>query len=433
MREQNVVVAVVQAGPGRFLIVFNRRWGGFSFPMTVLPDGENPTGPLAVQALARDLRCSLPNATASQFARVRLVGPSQRTGEDTLYQFFLFTVDPGQPLDLSAVPVWSERQRPTIAPAADLLTRTDVTWTVPALVREFVENQEAALAVVTRAGDDGPEFLLVHNDRFDGYFFPVRRVRSDAAAGPTAVGAVRTDTGYTGDAVPEYLGEALAVQHSPRFGVDRQYRFHVCAVTLPDVDLHRPGGPLEQALRGRDFVWLSAAQLSRPPVVLSPTMAHVRATVVGLTPPTPPGPLPPSEGGLALIERTVGDRRERLVRWNDNWGAFFLVGGHRLGSETFRECVVREVGEELGLTPAECPVAATPTHRRQYRAVSGSTGQLTAYTMEVFAAVPTDAARARIENASAGAPPVAWVSDDEIRDLETNDGRPISPTVGLLV
>jgi 8-oxo-dGTP pyrophosphatase MutT (NUDIX family) len=434
MRERNVVVAIVQAGPGRFLIVFNHNWGGFSFPMTVLPDGENPIRDHAVQALVHDLGFPLPHATAELFARVRLVGPSQSTGEDTLYQFFLFEVNPGQPLDLAAAPA---HRRAQFFDQADRHTRRDLTWTFPDLLREFVDAQEVALAVVTRPGADGPEFLLVHNERFGGYFFPVRRIRSDAGAEPTAVGAVRTDTGYTGPAVPTYLGEALAVQHSPRFDLERQYRFHVCAVALPHVDLSRHQNGLERALSGRQSVWLSADGLRNPPagVTLSPTMPLVRVAVTGLTPPT--GPLRTSEGGLAAIVRKVADRREWLVIWNGRWGAFFLVGGHRLPHETFRECVVREVGEELagpfGMAASEYMVATTPTHQHRFRAVSGSTNQWTDYTLEVFAVTLTPAALGRLADPPAGAPRIAWVTDAEIHALETSGGQPISPTVEIVL
>ena len=69
------------------------------------------------------------------------------------------------------------------------------------------------------------------------------------------------------------------------------------------------------------------------------------------------GPLRRSEGGIALIQRTLAGKREWLAQWNENWKAFFFIGGHQQGNETFRECVTREIEEELGLTPAECPVA----------------------------------------------------------------------------
>jgi ADP-ribose pyrophosphatase YjhB (NUDIX family) len=424
MRERNVVVAIVRDGAGRFLLTYNNHWDGFSFPMTVLADGTNPTGERARAALARDLRAPHPHATADQFATVRLVGPSGSTGEDTLYHFTLFEVTPNEVLDLSAVPVWNESRRPVFATRDELLARRDLTWTVPALVREFVDSQDVALAVVTRPGDDGPEFLLVNNERFGGYFFPVRRVRAEGTATPTAVGAVRADTGYTGPALAEYRGEVSAVQHSPRFDRARNYRFHVCGVALPDIDLHRPGGPLERALGGRAYRWLTASQLRASQVPLSPTVELVRAAVEAVPTAPPTGRLPVSEGALALVTR--GDKR--LVLWNENWGAFFLVGGHKRPNETFRECAAREIGEELGLQPSDYTLGAHPV-RHEYRAVSGRTGVLTEYALEVFDTTLTPAALARLDSA----PRTAWVTDAEIRELETHSGQPISPTVSIVL
>lgn len=423
MRERNVVVAIVRDEAGRFLLAYNRHWDGFSFPMTVL-DGDNPTGELARAALARDLRASHLHATAGQLTNVHIVGESARTGEQTLYHFTLFEVRPAVALDLAAVPVFTDGHRPVFVGYDDLLLRNDLTWTVPALVREFVGSQDVALAVVTRPGPDGPEYLLVHNERFGGYFFPARRVRADARAVPTAVGAVRSDTGYTGPALAEYHSEVPAVQHSPRFDRERNYRFHVCGVALPDIDLHRPGGPLERALGGRAYRWLTASQLRASQVPLSPTVELVRAAVEAVPTAPPTGRLPVSEGALALVTR--GDKR--LVLWNENWGAFFLVGGHKRPNETYRECAAREIGEELGLEPSDYTLAAHPV-RHEYRAISGRTGVLTAYTLEVFDTTLTPAALDRVATAQR----TAWVTDAEMRELETHSGQPISPTVSIVL
>ncbi len=136
-----------------------------------------------------------------------------------------------------------------------------------------------------------------------------------------------------------------------------------------------------------------------------------------------------SEGGIALIQRTLAGKREWLAQWNENWKAFFFIGGHRQGSESFRECVTREIEEELGLTPADCPVDARPAHHLEYRAISRNAGELTAYTMELFDAHPTLSSMEKI----ARNPMNKWLDEDEIRRMEAHDARPVSVTIGVLL
>lgn len=58
-----------------------------------------------------------------------------------------------------------------------------------------------------------------------------------------------------------------------------------------------------------------------------------------------------SEASLALITRVNAQgETEYLTQWNEKWHAYSLIGGHREEGESFRECCIREVEEELGLT-----------------------------------------------------------------------------------
>jgi 8-oxo-dGTP pyrophosphatase MutT (NUDIX family) len=127
------------------------------------------------------------------------------------------------------------------------------------------------------------------------------------------------------------------------------------------------------------------------------TMAAVRSAVLNLIPKrTLSGPLRRSEGGIALIQRTNASRRQWLAQWNDNWKAFFFIGGHREESESYCECVVRELDEALGLTEIECHVIANVGHHLEYKARSQSASEISAYTMELFDAQPTSAGMAKI-------------------------------------
>jgi len=56
-----------------------------------------------------------------------------------------------------------------------------------------------------------------------------------------------------------------------------------------------------------------------------------------------------SLGALALIRKEAEEGTLWLGRWNRHWRSYSLVGGHKHPQETFGECIIREVGEELGL------------------------------------------------------------------------------------
>ena len=431
MRNVHAIVAIVQDGQGRFLVTFNAKWGGYAFPMIAARPGEEILGSRAIEAVESDLGCRLPQATATELDYMGRFGVSQRNDEETLYEYWLYQVQPNQPLDLEAAPTWNN-SFPMFLTEHELSTRTDLTWSTAAIAREFIETQEAVLAVVTRAGERETEFLLVENENYGGLFFPTQRVKSEVKPQAVALSTVRSDLGYRGPANVNWLGEVQDCHFSHRFQRDRLYRFHLCEIQLPEIDLHRPGNILEQALtrRAKKFRWLSVSQLADRAIRLSPTMDALRITTLNLVPHrTFSNPLRRSEGGIALIERTQEGKRQWLAQWNESWKAFFFVGGHREGTETFRECVVREIEEELQLGPVDCRVAPAEFHHLEYRAISRSAGTLTDYTMELFQAQPSAAALEKIERN----PHNKWLDAEEIARLEAHDGRPVSVSMGLLL
>ena len=314
----------------------------------------------------------------------------------------------------------------------EIIRRNDLTWSTPDLTRDFVDNQEAVLAVVARAGDHGPEYLLIENTNYGGLFFPCSRVKAEIKPEGVAVRTVRADLGYRGPVKATLRGDVTDVHFSGRFQRERSYRFHICEVLISDIDLHRPGGPLELALtrRGKRFQWLGASELNGGPPMISPTLKAVRNAVINLVPSSVlSGPSRHSEGGIALIERSIGGKREWLAQWNEKWRAFFFVGGHRHEGESFHDCVVREIDEELGLGPMDCPVSPDPAHHLEYRAVSGSAGILTSYRMELFVARPTPAGLESIGQD----PRNKWLDESGIRRLESHDARPVSVTMASLL
>jgi len=136
-----------------------------------------------------------------------------------------------------------------------------------------------------------------------------------------------------------------------------------------------------------------------------------------------------SEGGLAIVQRCAKGETQWLAQWNEKWQAYFFVGGHRADRETFRECVIREITEELDLSPAECPVAECPAHHFEYQAVSKSANELTSYTMELFEAHLTQCALDKI-----GVDPNnRWLTKGEILRMEADDGRPVSESMAAIL
>ena len=92
-----------------------------------------------------------------------------------------------------------------------------------------------------------------------------------------------------------------------------------------------------------------------------------------------------SFAALALITRHLPEGIRWLAHWNQHWRAYHFVGGHKHDDETFRECLIREVHEELGLVnESDFAVAASPTSRQQYTAWSERAHQDTEYTIELF-------------------------------------------------
>ncbi len=140
-----------------------------------------------------------------------------------------------------------------------------------------------------------------------------------------------------------------------------------------------------------------------------------------------------SEAGLALFKRTgAGGVTEYLTQWSDTWHAFSLVGGHVEPGESFYQCCVREIEEELALANGDgFRVAPGPLRPRfEYTAVSQRAGVETRYVIEIFASeLLTPEAVAQVETASNN----RWVTEPEIRRHLTFDGKAVSAQVGTVL
>lgn len=138
-----------------------------------------------------------------------------------------------------------------------------------------------------------------------------------------------------------------------------------------------------------------------------------------------------SNAAVALIRRLQDGQTHWLAQWNPRWQKYHFVSGHRRPEETFRECMVRELGEELGLHEGvdfQIPTGS-PAHF-EYTAWSESAAANTAYTVELFEVeLVSFVARQKVDTDTQN----RWLTDEEIRSKRCEDGKPVSPTMGLLL
>jgi ADP-ribose pyrophosphatase YjhB (NUDIX family) len=450
MDERFVVCTLVPDEAGELLLIRNEEWEGRYSICTrqVDPHSENMDA-MALASLRDDTGLALPDARVIPLGYLATGGRSGRTGETTRYHYYGFVAETRVNFSL---PV----SRAAVRSAEEIATSEDVTWTTRDVVAAIYQSQEAALAVITRPGPEQTEYLVLWNENYEGFFLPTARVTAEFPPTSVARALVRAELGYIGPVVAEEVGEVPEFQFSPRWGRERAYRFHIVRVELPPrdgevIDLHRPGGTMDRLLRaaerrrGRDegelpagwsWRWLTADELrdAPPGFQFSVTMPAVVLSVLAAVPRVV-RPLRRSEGSVALLrEDDPTGTKSWLAQWNEGWKAYALVGGHRDAAETFRECVIRETREELGIRPGEPDgfMVTAELDPRRYVAWSRSAGEYTDYELHRFEVTLSPERRAAVEEA-AGELELRWLSESEIREEQASDGRRVSETVGLLV
>jgi ADP-ribose pyrophosphatase YjhB (NUDIX family) len=126
---------------------------------------------------------------------------------------------------------------------------------------------------------------------------------------------------------------------------------------------------------------------------------------------------------FAWIERVTPAGPQILAQWNRKWQAFNLIGGHVEVGETCRECVVREMIEELDIAADQFRVEPDPLTRIEFEAFSVPAQEMTAYQMAVFrASVRGKGTLRKIDESSEN----RWLSPVELGSGTTDDGRKIS-------
>jgi hypothetical protein len=296
-RTQRAVVAVVyDRERKKFLVVFNPRWKGYTFPVrrfrrTVASD------PLRVRAYAeQEARAALLSdlgpelgeaAEAHWMDRIDVVGVSGATNEETFYRYDIVTLVPVNPLPdgpfaarfgfLTAQEI-RDSDPDELGPNARV-----VTWTTWQVLTRLLDLQKVAVAVVCRKVNGRREYLMTLN-RHGKWFFPARRMDDPATAEQLVVYEFKLKANYLGPIDPARDGPAVEMEQDTAHLGPRSYTFHLRKVNFPQEDLTLPGNRLEAALyeAGIPFRWVEEGILNPPAADVSHTVAGLYAAVTSL-------------------------------------------------------------------------------------------------------------------------------------------------------
>jgi 8-oxo-dGTP pyrophosphatase MutT (NUDIX family) len=138
-------------------------------------------------------------------------------------------------------------------------------------------------------------------------------------------------------------------------------------------------------------------------------------------------PLRQSVASLAVIHRSAHGQTVWLAQWNAAWMRYHFVAGHKRADETFRLCLIREIGEELHLKEGtDFTVASRPVSHVEYQDWSQSAREMTSYVLELFEVTlkSTPAVQAIDQD-----PANRWLTEPELLASSTTDGKTISSTM----
>lgn len=143
-------------------------------------------------------------------------------------------------------------------------------------------------------------------------------------------------------------------------------------------------------------------------------------------------------GAFAFIVVGAGKKRRYLLQWNETWQVFNLIGGKldndRGDAGSLRRALQRELEEEMGLKPGDDFEIGRCLKTVKLRQYSRREERIKNYRFGIFDVAifpqllnsinyPNYAARwlsTRYEN--------VFASAEEIANMQTSDGRAISPT-----
>lgn len=131
-----------------------------------------------------------------------------------------------------------------------------------------------------------------------------------------------------------------------------------------------------------------------------------------------------SEAALAWITRvTDSQETEYLTQWNKSWKAYSLIGGHVEDGESFRECCIREIEEELHCTSVDYQVEPHPCATLRFSGFSKAAREETDYHWQVFITHPSSGLLDRLPK------DCVWVQAKHIQAGRASDGQPIADQV----
>lgn len=126
------------------------------------------------------------------------------------------------------------------------------------------------------------------------------------------------------------------------------------------------------------------------------------------------------QAAFALFRSACGDW---LVQWNRHWQAYNLIGGRVESGESFFDCAMREVCEELGLALDDFTLSPDPIAKIDFRGLSSDGAVEATYCMQLFAA---RAAEPQALETLASLASNRWLTLAEIYAGLTSEGKRIS-------
>lgn len=288
---------------------------------------------------------------------------------------------------------------------------------------------QVAVAVIP---DAQQRYMWTWNDKWGTFALPMTKLRRgpDRLEGPerAILRAGAEALGVPVRVMPGTLRLPFPREaFSGRQRVTGSYVYHVFGVE-PHPDF------AERLSLRMPHLWLTASEaLDKNYEPLSESSQDVLDRVVLIIPPDARGLLRRSRAALAVVCRKDADGRPLwLAQWNSHWKRFHFVGGHKRRTETFRDCLRREVSDELSLTEgSDFSVDDQRVRHEEYVALSERYQKETKYEMELYRVrLLTPAALARI----GGDPFNRWLSADEIRAGRcAGDRQQISETMHQLL
>jgi 8-oxo-dGTP pyrophosphatase MutT (NUDIX family) len=137
-----------------------------------------------------------------------------------------------------------------------------------------------------------------------------------------------------------------------------------------------------------------------------------------------------SIAAAALIHRLENGQSQWLVQWNSLWQRFYFVSGHKEPEETFRQCMERELTEELQFRQGiHFNVATEPICHLDYDTWSRSAEMETRYTIELFQVELIGSEALAIVEAN---PANRWINAQEMNAGKCCGGAPLSETIRRL-